>query len=484
MSVKTVLMLADQMISRIEYVHLKNYIHRDIKPDNFLMGLHKKVNQVQLIDFGLAKRYRDSKTHLHIPYREGKSLTGTARYASISTHLGVEQSRRDDIEALGYVLLYFLRGNLPWQGLKAVNKKEKYERISDKKVSTPIEVLCEGLPREFSTYIHYSRQLRFDDKPDYAYLRKLFRELFVREGYTYDFKFDWTVKNSAEASDKGGASAAAATATAAAGTGASAAPVNPVAQQGAGGAGGAAALARGNSARWEGDGERARNEALGARPYTDLVRSNATALIEPGRGAGPGAGGPRTPGATGGGAGGAVGGYIGGAAGQRGAYDGSGGGYVEGGAYTGVDGTPGSRMAAPSSTPAAKYAGTPAAATPYQSSGHPYSSSKQPLPAGQQPPQQPLVQGKATQPLAGQQGLTRPVAGGTGSAYDRAPASSGSQGVAVGSRTQAVPSRGVAVNQPLASTTHSFAGSNTALRSSPVPNSAVGTPKVTDSRRK
>ncbi|BAT76832.1 hypothetical protein LR48_Vigan07g142900 [Vigna angularis] len=193
LSLKTVLMLADQMINRVEFIHSKSFLHRDIKPDNFLMGLGRRANQVYAIDFGLAKKYRDSSTHQHIPYRENKNLTGTARYASMNTHLGIEQSRRDDLESLGYVLMYFLRGSLPWQGLKAGTKKQKYEKISEKKVSTSIEALCRGYPTEFASYFHYCRSLRFDDKPDYAYLKRIFRDLFIREGFQFDYVFDWTI---------------------------------------------------------------------------------------------------------------------------------------------------------------------------------------------------------------------------------------------------------------------------------------------------
>ncbi|KAL8160883.1 hypothetical protein V2J09_012372 [Rumex salicifolius] len=193
LSLKTVLMLADQMINRIEFLHTKSFLHRDIKPDNFLMGLGRRANQVYVIDFGLAKKYRDAVSHQHIPYRENKNLTGTARYASTNTHLGIEQSRRDDLESLGYVLMYFLRGSLPWQGLKAGNKKQKYDKISEKKVSTSVEALCRGFPPEFASYFHYCRSLRFDDKPDYGYLKRIFRDLFIREGFQFDYVFDWTI---------------------------------------------------------------------------------------------------------------------------------------------------------------------------------------------------------------------------------------------------------------------------------------------------
>ncbi|KAG6606706.1 casein kinase 1-like protein 2 [Cucurbita pepo subsp. pepo] len=193
LSLKTVLMLADQMINRVEFVHSKSFLHRDIKPDNFLMGLGRRANQVYAIDFGLAKKYRDTSTHQHIPYRENKNLTGTARYASMNTHLGIEQSRRDDLESLGFVLMYFLRGSLPWQGLKAGTKKQKYEKISEKKVATSIEALCRGYPTEFASYFHYCRSLRFDDKPAYSYLKRLFRDLFIREGFQFDYVFDWTI---------------------------------------------------------------------------------------------------------------------------------------------------------------------------------------------------------------------------------------------------------------------------------------------------
>jgi len=186
-------MIADQTLLRLEYVHSKSILHRDIKPDNFLIGRGRRANVLYMIDFGLGKKYRDPKTHVHIMYRENKSLTGTPRYASINNHMGIEQSRRDDLESLGYMLVYFMRGSLPWQGLRAATKKQKFQKIAEKKMATPIEVLCKGLPEEFRIYFEYCRALRFADKPDYSYLRRLFKDLSTAKDITYDGDFDWNM---------------------------------------------------------------------------------------------------------------------------------------------------------------------------------------------------------------------------------------------------------------------------------------------------
>ncbi|EAL51973.1 casein kinase, putative [Entamoeba histolytica HM-1:IMSS-B] len=189
-SLKTTIMLADQCIKRIQEVHDRFFIHRDIKPDNFVMGMRNMSNTVYVIDFGLSKKYRDNKTMKHIKYAEDKAFVGTVRYASINNHRGREQSRRDDLEALGYMFVYFMKGSLPWQGIKG-KKVDKNTQILAKKESTPLSELCEGLPEEFATYLDICKKLGFDQTPDYLQLRMLFWRIAKREGIEFDGQFDW-----------------------------------------------------------------------------------------------------------------------------------------------------------------------------------------------------------------------------------------------------------------------------------------------------
>eukprot|EP00401_Gymnodinium_catenatum_P040550 CAMPEP_0117517240 /NCGR_PEP_ID=MMETSP0784-20121206/31510_1 /TAXON_ID=39447 /ORGANISM="" /LENGTH=410 /DNA_ID=CAMNT_0005313115 /DNA_START=23 /DNA_END=1255 /DNA_ORIENTATION=- len=207
-SLKTVLMLADQLISRLQLIHGTGILHRDIKPNNFLIGRGHDVSQVYVVDFGLSKSYIDKRTGGHIAYRDGrKGLTGTARYTSINNHMGVELARRDDMEGLGYVLLRMLRGALPWQGVKAENKQVRNERIKEKKLATSVEELCRGLPREFASYMDCVRLLRFDEEPPYDALRSLMLSCLERKRLEYDSEFDWcATKASTSASTAAGSS--------------------------------------------------------------------------------------------------------------------------------------------------------------------------------------------------------------------------------------------------------------------------------------
>ena len=184
-SLKTVCMLGIQMITRLQYIHNKHILHRDIKPDNFIMGLDNNSWKVYLIDFGLSKKYRSSKTLKHINFAEHKKLIGTARYASINALAECEQGRRDDMEALGYVLMYFLKGNLPWQGLKINRRDDRYRKIYEKKKETTAEELCKGFPKEFCEFVKYTRKLEFEEEPDYDYLRNLLKQVMKDKNYAY-----------------------------------------------------------------------------------------------------------------------------------------------------------------------------------------------------------------------------------------------------------------------------------------------------------
>jgi casein kinase I family protein HRR25 len=178
-------------ISRLEYVHSHLFVHRDIKPSNFLIGVGGYCDEINIIDFGLAKQYMDRDTHAHIPCRTGYALTGTTAFASINNHHGLEQSRRDDLESLAYVLIYFLRGSLPWYGNAKRKKTPGLLATRNSKVNSPTNVLCDSLPKEFAILLNYARALRHDERPDYKYLRNLFSDLLQREGHEHDYVFDW-----------------------------------------------------------------------------------------------------------------------------------------------------------------------------------------------------------------------------------------------------------------------------------------------------
>eukprot|EP00826_Nyctotherus_ovalis_P034635 TRINITY_DN2902_c0_g3_i1.p1 TRINITY_DN2902_c0_g3~~TRINITY_DN2902_c0_g3_i1.p1 ORF type:complete len:250 (-),score=53.26 TRINITY_DN2902_c0_g3_i1:251-1000(-) len=183
-----------QLLKLIETLHTKNYIHRDIKPENFVIGLNDNVKSVYMIDFGLAKAYRNVTSGLHIPYRDNRSFTGTARYASVNTHIGIEQSRRDDIEAFIYILVYFFKGSLPWQGIKGHTKREKQQKVMEHKMATPIELLCKEMPKEFTNLLYYARKLRFEEEPDYKFIRRMLLKMLNKGSFRNELMLEKPLK--------------------------------------------------------------------------------------------------------------------------------------------------------------------------------------------------------------------------------------------------------------------------------------------------
>ena len=180
-SLKTVISLAISMISVIKHIHNKGFIHRDIKPDNFTLG-YTDPTKLFCIDFGLARKYI-KRNGEHIPFTDDKKFCGTARYASIASHIGHEQSRKDDLESIGYLLVYLYKEKLPWQGIKHKDKNKKYELIGEKKQKISVEELCSDMPKEFTIFLKYVRNLDFDEKPHYSALKKMFLKLYKSKNY-------------------------------------------------------------------------------------------------------------------------------------------------------------------------------------------------------------------------------------------------------------------------------------------------------------
>ena len=192
---KDICLMAIQIIERIQWVHSQKIIHRDIKPDNFLIGLDDP-NIIYLIDFGLSKKYRSSITGNHIKCTRIKKFVGSLRYASINALRLREQSRRDDLESIGYMLIYLIKGKLPWDNIKIDNKRTSYLKFSQYKKNISPELLCNNLPEEFLDYIKYVRNLNFEDEPDYNYLKSLFQIMLNKQGFEEKkIFFSWINEN-------------------------------------------------------------------------------------------------------------------------------------------------------------------------------------------------------------------------------------------------------------------------------------------------
>ena len=194
-SLKTILMIGIQCIERLEFIHNNGIIHRDVKPDNFLIGATNDSKFcIYLVDFGLSKKYIDISNYAFNPFKNTRTFTGTYRFCSLRSHKRLEQGRRDDLESLGYMIIYFLKRELPWQGIKDEPKKKetRSDLIFKMKKNLPIEELCRGCPEFLVTYIRYCRLLKYTEVPNYYYLKALFIQEMNKNNWVLDYKYDWS----------------------------------------------------------------------------------------------------------------------------------------------------------------------------------------------------------------------------------------------------------------------------------------------------
>ena len=191
-SMKSALMIINQSLERLKLIHEKNIIHRDMKPENLCIGYKGKEKNIYLIDFGLSKIINnDKKNQFLLNIKNEKIVIGTVRYISMNAHLGNEQYKKDDLESLAYMLVFFIKGELPWQNLKAKSRKEKYTKIYQKKKHTVNSELCNFLPDEIKNFVSYILNLNQKQNPDYSKLMNLISNLMKKYGYINDLQFEW-----------------------------------------------------------------------------------------------------------------------------------------------------------------------------------------------------------------------------------------------------------------------------------------------------
>ncbi len=183
-------MIAIQIIERLEYLHSKYLIHRDIKPANLLIG-NDDPYIIYLIDFGLCKKYRSNRTGKHVKFSIRKYYNGTSTFASLNAFKGIEVSRRDDFESTAYTLIYLMQGFLPWDSVKGKNRYERFKKIFEMKLSSKPEELCKNLPKEIEIFLSYSKNLDFEQEPNYKYCYNLFNDVLIRNGFSNDLIFSW-----------------------------------------------------------------------------------------------------------------------------------------------------------------------------------------------------------------------------------------------------------------------------------------------------